>query len=265
MSLEWSSLTPEEISNDLKTLNNKPFAYFWEVMKAFKWEKTDTNLWELVWSKIDNIKAMSDEQASQNLFVNILNSLLPKSKFGDFVRELLNISDSSSQERKKLSLDVSSNSIVWLDLRSKIEEYPNDAGVKNNNPWGLSISNAFEKTLRNAWIPFEKWTDRPFNETGKYFRFPNVQAWMQAFNKLWDIKLRNFSDGTVADIVKSWAVDFSSYEEKLWEYWNSSVSSLTESDINTIQMTQIQIESPGFYKESHSHWFSSQIERRNFT
>lgn len=144
--------------------------------------------------------------------------------------------------------------IVWWDLsnidfRGLRSKYPNEASIKNNNPAWLTWNSTFANTLKSHGIEFYKWTSRPSSEWWNYFWFENMEEWINAFNLLWEIKLKKMSNKTFWDFAKNWAVDYKSYQSQFWDVWNKKLSSLDEWYIDVIKSKQMRIESPGMHKE----------------
>lgn len=149
--------------------------------------------------------------------------------------------------------------ISWWDLskvdfRSLKNKYPREASIKNNNPAWLTWNNTFANTLRNNGINFYKWTSRPSREWWSYFWFENMEEWMNAYNLLWEIKLKKSWNKTFWDFAKKWAVDYSSYKRQFWNIWNQKLSSLSNENINIIKSKQMRIESPWMHKELSKLW-----------
>ena len=74
------------------------------------------------------------------------------------------------------------------DLRNSeyVQQYPNEASFKNNNPAGITWNANFDngtgiaKALQDAGITYSKGTERPASEGGNYVQFNNIGDGMKA-------------------------------------------------------------------------------------
>ncbi len=139
--------------------------------------------------------------------------------------------------------------LSWIDLRWLKDKYPREASIKNNNPAWITYNETFARTLSLHWIDYYIGTARPANEWWNYFWFPNMEEWMNAFNLLWEIKIKKMWDKPFSDFAKNWAVDYSSYQSQFADIWDQPLSSLNSSVIDVVKSKQMKIESPWMYAE----------------
>lgn len=159
-------------------------------------------------------------------------------------RSFMMMADARNTEEEKKIVDLSN-----IDFRFLRNKYPNEASIKNNNPAWLTWNSTFANSLTSHGIDFYKWTSRPSSEWWNYFWFRNMEEWMNAFNLLWEIKLKKLSNKTFWDFAKNWAVDTNSYRKQFWDIWNKKISTLDNWHIEILKSKQMKIESPWMYKE----------------
>lgn len=142
-------------------------------------------------------------------------------------------------------------SITW-DLRQYASQYPNEASLKNNNPAGITFSQWFSDRLTQAWIQFQKWTNRPANEGWSYFWFPSIEEGMKAYDLLWSSP--GYTGLTLNQALNRWNTGSTEkgYGTQIsWEVGingNTRVSDLSPEQLRAIQMAQLKRESPWMYK-----------------
>jgi len=132
-----------------------------------------------------------------------------------------------------------------------IQQYPNDAGLKNNNPAGLTwgISNNLKQKLIDAWVQFSQGTARPANEWGSYIQFASPQDWIKAYQ----IALTTWGSDDIYSRLKQWVwtTNGDNYASQILTAsgltkW-AKFSELTQSQLDTLMTNQIKRESPWFY------------------
>ena len=241
---------------------------FSKIIKSFFWASKDraslaedfvTDISRMAWKNRISQDVWENWKMSSKLALLIMQ----KFSWKDFENDAKDygIKKEVIEENTYLNWDINIDfkKIAWWDL-SKIDfrylksKYPREASIKNNNPAGLTWNNTFASTLKNHWISFYKWTSRPSREWWNYFWFENMEEGMNAFNLLWDIKLRKKWNKTFWDFAKNWAVDYSSYRNQFWDIWDKKLSSLDNNYINIIKSKQMKIESPWMHKELSKLW-----------
>ncbi len=149
---------------------------------------------------------------------------------------------------------------TWMDARPFASQYPNQARAKNNNPAGITRNDTFAQTLTNAWIQFQKGTQRPANEGWSYFSFPDLAEWFKAYNILW--KSPSYQNLTVQQALNRWWTGNVPWIE---QYLNQKVSSLDDATLSSIQQAQLKKESPSIFKfmESQGAQSDTNINMQN--
>ena len=150
-----------------------------------------------------------------------------------------------------------------LDFRNNqeiINQYAWEASFKNNNPawltWG--VSDNLKNLWKNAWIEFNQWSFRPSNEWWSYINFESVQDGLDAYSIALTQAWTNDIFNRLATWV--WTVDTESNHRyatdimaAAWiERW-TKFEELSDKELNTLIMTQMSKESPGFLKEIMSY------------
>lgn len=132
-----------------------------------------------------------------------------------------------------------------------LSKYPNDAGLKNNNPAGLTwgISSSLKQKFIDAGINFSQGTSRPANEGGSYISFATPEDGLKAYQ----IALTTGGSDDVYSRLKQWVwtSNGDTYAQQImnasWINQSVKFSELSPEQMNSLLTNQIKRESPWFY------------------
>lgn len=144
---------------------------------------------------------------------------------------------------------------TW-DLRWLASQFPWQAWAKNNNPAWITWNSNFDKwlwtakLLKEAWINYSKWTARPSGEWWNYVTFDTIEDWLKAQQIM---MTQTYWNSTVWQMLSKWVwtSEWPNYAKQVaWNAWvdiNSKVKDLTPEQLNSLQLSKIQKESPWLY------------------
>lgn len=149
---------------------------------------------------------------------------------------------------------------VMGDLRYMADKFPWQARAKNNNPAGITWNTNFDnpkewstaQRLINAGIQFEKGTPRPANEWWNYVSFPTMADGLAAQRIM---MVGTYGNSTVNEMLQKWVGtwEWPNYAKQVAGMagitdLNQKVGSLSQEQVETLQLAKIKKESPWLHK-----------------
>ena len=224
-----------------------------------------------LWQSLSNLnRAFQSKDSYKAIQAKAQNDNVSFQKIGvnpDTGEDIMGWVNKSTQTATPFSPTGWTTQFTWMetDLRnsSYVQQYPNEASFKNNNPawitWNANFDNwtGVAKALQDAGISFSKGTARPKSEGGNYVQFNNIGDGMKARqivfwttygNKDLSQALQSWKEGSNRN---AWTQQYAdSIMKEAWINPNQSITynNLSQEQKDALTLAQIKRESGGLYK-----------------
>lgn len=142
--------------------------------------------------------------------------------------------------------------VDFTNMQDIIQQFPNQARAKNNNPGGIKQpSKALADARRQAWINFERGTQPPSweNQANPYTKFATIGEWIEA---QWIALSRQWWDINARLQARVGTAEWPRYAEQvMWRAWIpkwTRFEDLTAQQKQNLQSAVIRKESPWLHK-----------------